>query len=254
MSLAGKTALVTGGATGIGFAVAKLLSDRGSRVAIGQPDPDQARSAAAQLQTPEAIGLELDIRSHSSVIRCVDSLIHAYGSLDVLVNNASVTGCTALEPFLTSSPRLVDLIVDTNLKGTIYCSQAAAQHMKSSKRGGAIVTIASVAAYAAQENASLYCATKSAQVALTKAMAIELAQHGIRVNCVAPGDIETETSANAISDIKESGASGRFLRYTPAGRRGSPAEVAQAVAFLASDEARFITGTTLLVDGGFLAY
>jgi NAD(P)-dependent dehydrogenase (short-subunit alcohol dehydrogenase family) len=111
-----------------------------------------------------------------------------------------------------------------------------------------------VGAYRAQENAAVYCATKAGQVMLTQGMAIELAPYGIRVNCIAPGDINTETSANAVREVKVSGASGRFLRLTPVGRRGTPEEVGRAVAFLASDDASFITGTTLLVDGGFLAY
>jgi NAD(P)-dependent dehydrogenase (short-subunit alcohol dehydrogenase family) len=140
------------------------------------------------------------------------------------------------------------------LKGTIYCSQVVARHMIHSKRSGSIIHVSSVGAYAAQGNASLYCATKAAQVMLAQGMAIELAVHGIRVNCVAPGDIRTETSADAVAEIKQSGASGRFLRLTPIGRRGSPEEVGRAIAFLASDDASFITGTTLLVDGGFLAY
>jgi NAD(P)-dependent dehydrogenase (short-subunit alcohol dehydrogenase family) len=111
-----------------------------------------------------------------------------------------------------------------------------------------------VGAFAAPEYASVYCATKAAIVSLAQGMALELAQYGIRVNCVAPGDILTEANADIVNDLKDSGATGRYLRATPAGRRGSPEEIGYAVAYLASDEANFVTGTTLRVDGGFLAY
>jgi len=254
MSLSGKVAVVTGGATGIGFATTKVLAERGARVVIAQRDPKRGRAAVERLKPADVLSLELDIRDRAAVEQCFASIIERLGGIDVLVNNASVTGGTALAPFVDSSFELIDRVVDTNLKGTIYCSQAVARQMIHSKRAGSIIHVSSVGAYTAQENASLYCATKAAQVMMAQGMAIELAPHGIRVNCVAPGDIQTETSADAVAEIKHSGASGRFLRFTPLGRRGSPEEVGRAIAFLASDEASFVTGTTLLVDGGFLAY
>jgi NAD(P)-dependent dehydrogenase (short-subunit alcohol dehydrogenase family) len=254
MNLSGKVALVTGGAAGIGFATAKILADCGARIVIAQQDVIRASEALKQLTPAKALALEVDIRSHASVEQCVARAIEAFGNIDVLVNNASVTGGLALSPFVHSSPELIDRIVDTNLKGTVYCSQTVAKHMMERKHGGSIIHVSSIGAYGAQENASLYCATKAAQVMLAKSMAIELAPHGIRVNCVAAGDIHTETSAHAAEEVMRSGASGRFLRFTPLGRRGSPEEVGRAIAFLASDDASFITGTSLLVDGGFLAY
>ncbi|HTF25280.1 MAG TPA: SDR family NAD(P)-dependent oxidoreductase [Candidatus Limnocylindria bacterium] len=254
MSLSGKVAIVTGGATGIGFATAKVLAERGARVVIAQRDASRGRDAVERLKPAEVLTCELDIRDRASVERCVDSVADRSGGIDILVNNAGVTGRSALAPFLASSADLVDRIVDTNLKGTVYCSQAVARHMVKAKREGSIIHVSSVGAYAAQENASVYCATKAAQVMLTRGMAIELAPYGIRVNGIAPGDIQTETSAEAVRDIHESGASGRFLRFTPMGRRGCAEDVGHAVAFLVSAEATFITGTTLLVDGGFLAY
>jgi NAD(P)-dependent dehydrogenase (short-subunit alcohol dehydrogenase family) len=144
--------------------------------------------------------------------------------------------------------------VDVNLKGTFYCSQAAAKHMIAARRGGSIIHVSSVGAFAAQEFAALYCATKAAQVSLARSMALELAPHGIRVNAIAPGDILTEASEHVVSDLKTAGVSGRYRRTTPLGRRGTPEEIGRAVAFLASDEASFVTGTTLVVDGGYLAY
>ncbi|MGH3429067.1 MAG: SDR family NAD(P)-dependent oxidoreductase [Terriglobales bacterium] len=254
MSLKGKVVLVTGGATGIGFATAKVFANLGARVVIAQRDAAQGQAAAERLGPAHVKSVELDIRDHAAVDRCVESVIQELEAIDVLVNNASVTGRPALATFVDSELDLIDRIVDTNIKGTVYCSQAVARSMISSGRGGAIVHVSSVAAYGAQENASIYCATKAAQVMLTKAMAIELAPYNIRVNCVAPGDILTERSAQAVDGIRNSGASGGFLRRTPIGRRGYPEEVGHAIAFLASRDAGFITGTTLLVDGGFLAY
>ena len=184
----------------------------------------------------------------------ISAVIAAFGGIDLLVNNASVTGSRALASFVDSTAVLVDNVIDTNVKGTIYCSQEVARDMIKRGRGGNIVHISSVGGYAAQENAGIYCATKAAQIMLTQSMAIELAPHGIRVNCIAPGDIRTDTSANAVDEIKQSGASGHFLRVTPLGRRGCPVEIGRVVAFLASDDATFLTGTTVVVDGGFLAY
>jgi NAD(P)-dependent dehydrogenase (short-subunit alcohol dehydrogenase family) len=254
MSLSGKVVIVTGGATGIGFATAKVFAERGAHVVIAQRDVSRGRDAVTRLKSANVLSLEVDIRYHSNVALFVASVVKRFGGIDVLVNNASITGGTALSPFVDSSVNLVDRIVDTNLKGTVFCSQAVARCMIDSKRGGSIIHVSSVGAFGAQENASIYCATKAAQVMLTKGMAIELAPYAIRVNCVAPGDIQTETSAEAVSEIKKSGASGRFLRFTPLNRRGCPEEVGRAIAFLASDDATFITGATLVVDGGFLAY
>ena len=120
--------------------------------------------------------------------------------------------------------------------------------------GGAIVLVSSVGAFAAQEGAGVYCATKAAVSALARGMALEWAELGIRVNAIAPGDILTNTSENVVREARSSGLSGRFVRATPLGRRGSPHEIGDTIAFLASDHASFITGTTLVADGGLLIY
>jgi NAD(P)-dependent dehydrogenase (short-subunit alcohol dehydrogenase family) len=254
MNLSGKVAIVTGGATGLGLATAKALVERGAKVVIAQRRLEPGLAAVGRPGLENAIAVQLDIRDREAVFGSIHELSKKLGRIDILVNNASVTGAPALASFLESSIELVDSVVDTNLKGTIFCSQAVAQHMIQHNVKGCIIHVSSVGAYAAQENASVYCATKAAQVMLTKSMALELATYGIRVNCVVPGDILTETSLDVVDSIKASGASGRFLRETPMGRRGTPGEVAQAIAFLASEDASYITGATLSIDGGMLTY
>ena len=254
MSLEGRVAIITGGGTGIGFGIAQVLSEKGVKVVLAQRRLRASEDAIARLKGVEALPLGVDIRDRESVNRMVDATVERFGRVDILVNNASVTGMTAIAPLLECPQEKVNEIVDANLKGTFYCSQFVARQMVKAGRGGNIIHVSSVGAYAAQEFASLYCATKAAQMALAQGMALELAPYGIRVNCVAPGDIFTETSATITEDKKGVGASGRYVRQTPLGHRGSPADIGHAVAYLVSDEAGFVTGTTLLVDGGFLAF
>jgi NAD(P)-dependent dehydrogenase (short-subunit alcohol dehydrogenase family) len=254
MTIEGKVAIITGGGTGIGFGIAQVLSQKGVRLALVQRRAELAQKAVALLRAADDLSFGLDISDPVAVDRVVEATVQHFGRIDFLVNNASITGMAATSPMLESSVAKVDEIVDVNLKGTFYCSQAVAKRMVAAGHGGSIVHVASVGAYAAQEFATLYCATKAAQVSLAQSMALELAPHHIRVNCVAPGDIYTETSANITEEMISNGASGRYVRLTPAGRRGSPDDIGNAVAYLISDEASFVTGTTLLVDGGFLAY
>ncbi len=252
MSLSGRVAMVTGGATGIGNGIARALSKRGVRIAIVQPTVEQAQDAARALSG--AAGFGTDIRDRDAVEHMTDAVIDRFGGIDILVNNASITGMRALSAFADASPDHVHQVLDTNIKGTVWCSQAVARHMIATGRGGNIVHVASVGAFAAQERASMYCASKAAQASLAQSMALDLAPYGIRVNAVAPGDILTETNAAIVTDLKDMGGSGKYLRVTPLGRRGSPDDIGEAVTFLVSDEARFITGTVLRVDGGFLSY
>jgi len=254
MSLQGKVALITGGGTGIGLGIAQVLSEKGVKLLLAQRRVELAQHAAESLQPSEAIAEALDIRDPVAVERVVDRAMRHFGRLDILVNNASVTGMPAISRFLESDAATVDGIIDANLKGTFYCSQSAAKRMIASKQGGSIVHISSVGAYAGQEFASLYCATKAAQVSLAQTMALELAPYKIRVNSIAPGDINTEASTDIVEEKSGVGASSRYLRTTPWGRRGTPRDIGNAVAYLVSDEASFITGATLLVDGGYLAY
>jgi NAD(P)-dependent dehydrogenase (short-subunit alcohol dehydrogenase family) len=251
MNLAGKVALVTGGGSGLGFGIATVLAMHDAKLVVAQRRLDQAEAAAAKLEPTPVLAVETDIRDPDSVERMVKKAIVHFGRIDILVNNASVTGVPAIAGLLDCSPDKTDEIVDVNLKGTFYCSQAVVRSMIEKGIAGSIIHISSVGAYASQELASLYCATKAAQVALARSMALELAPYGIRVNCVAPGDIPTEASARittaAVGPVQ-------YQRATPLGRIGMPQDIGHAVAYLASDEAGFITGSTLIVDGGFLTY
>jgi len=253
-SLQGKVAIVTGGGTGIGLGIARVLASKGVKLVLVQRRIELVERAAKQLDNVETLALATDIRSPKAVEEMVQASMDRFGQIDILINNASVTGTPALGPVLDCPPSKVDDIIDINLKGTFYCSQAVAQRMVAAGRGGNIVHISSVGAYAAQEFGSLYCATKAGQASLAQGMALELAPYRIRVNAVAPGDIYTEASANITEDKVDVGGHQRYDRITPLGRRGSPEDIGHAVAYLVSDEAGFVTGSTLLVDGGFLSY
>ena len=228
--------IVTGGATGIGLGITAALRAYGAKVAVIQPAEvpihiDGARLFVGDIRRPEP---------------WFAAVLDAYGAVDGLVNNAAITGHIALSPFLEATPEHIDTLLDVNLKGPVLCSQWAARASVRNDTARAIVHIASVGSFAAQLNASLYCATKAALASLTQSMALELAPHGIRVNAVAPGDIQTVASKDM--------PPGPYTRRTPLGRQGRPEEIGEAVAFLLSDRASFITGHTLVADGGFLTY
>lgn len=254
MSLEGKVAIITGGGTGIGLGIAEVLAEKGVKLLIAQRRLGLAQRAAESLRPAEVVVEALDIRDPIAVERVVESTLRRFGRVDILVNNASITGMPAISPFLESDISTVDRIIDSNLKGTFYCSQSVARRMVAKKQGGCIVHISSVGAYAGQEFASLYCATKAAQVSLAQTMALELAPYRIRVNSIAAGDINTEASANIIEEKGGVGATSHYIRTTPWGRRGTPRDIGNAVAYLVSEEASFVTGATLLVDGGYLTY
>jgi NAD(P)-dependent dehydrogenase (short-subunit alcohol dehydrogenase family) len=185
----------------------------------------------------------------------IATTVTEFGQLDVMVNNAALTGAAfQARAFMEETDEHWRDVLDVNLNGVFMCMQEAARQLIKQQRGGSIINISSVAQYAAQEHAAPYCASKAGLDGLTKVAAIELAAYNIRVNNVAPGDINTQASADVVSAAAERGATGKFFRHTPLNRRGTADEIGHVVAFLASADASFVTGATWLVDGGFLSY
>ena len=187
MNLKGKVAIVTGGGTGIGFGISSVLSSHGASIAIAQIDTGNAESVLARLDSSELLVCQVDVADRVQVEQMVDLTVQRFGRIDILVNNAAITGKSATSAFLDSPQPLVDRIIGVNLKGVFHCSQAVARYMIGAGIRGSIVHISSVGAYTAQEHASVYCATKAAVSSLAQSMALELAEYGIRVNSVAPG-------------------------------------------------------------------
>lgn len=254
MRLKNKVAVVTGGGTGIGKGISRSLAEAGAKVVIAQPTLEKAEKAAAELEAEgfEILPLSVDISSREMVQNLVNKSLEKFGQIDILVNNAALTGSRVSSPFLDLTDELLERTIDVNLKGTFIVSQEVARKM--TENGGSIIHISSVGAYAAQEGATIYCATKSALLGLTKTMALELAKYNIRVNAIAPGDIHTETSENVIEESIEKGVSGNYFRQIPLKRRGKPIEIGATAVFLASEDSAYITGETIIVDGGFLIY
>lgn len=255
--LSGKVVIITGGGTGIGSGIARRCAEEGAavmlaqrRVALAEQEADKLRIAGFR-----AAATRCDISVRQDVIAMIEATVSAFGKLDVLINNAALTGAAAeCRAFLEETDEHWKHILDINLTGAFYCIQEAARQMIRQDAPGSILTISSVAQYAAQEHAAPYCASKAGLDGLTKTAAIELGAYGIRVNNIAPGDIDTEASADVAGEAGKRGATGNFFRYTPLNRRGRPTEIGNVAVFLASDEASFVTGATWLVDGGFLSY
>jgi len=240
----GKVALVTGGAGGIGSATAARLAAEGARVAVCDLDGDAAHELAADLG---GAAIELDVTSHESIAGAVAASEQQLGPIDVLVNNAGVAG----ELFFTQTPPEVwDNMLAVNLRGVMAVTHAVLPGMQE-RGGGAIVNVASEAGRVGSQMAVVYSATKAGVIGFTKALAKESARFGVRVNAVAPGPIDTQMvrAAEVLGEIGERMVQG-MIDSTVMKRLGEPDEVAAAIAYLASDEASYVTGETLGVSGG----
>jgi len=251
--LTGKTAIVTGGAMGIGGAIVERLSEAGAAVMIADID------IGAAVKTAERVGstgvrvraIKADVRSISDAKRVVQATVDAFGGLDILVNNAGIYPASR---FLDTTEDMWDKTLDIDLKGAFFYSQAVAAEMVRVGKGGRIINMASVAAFRPREGVIHYNAAKGGVVMLTKALALELAPHRILVNAVAPGSIKTPgmRTAPAVPGLDPAQVSKKYRDRYPLGGSGEPDDVAKVVLFLASGAADYMTGSVLLVDGGYL--
>lgn len=247
MLLEKKVAIVTGGAQGIGKAIAMSLANQGADVVVADLNMEKARGVAEEIAKEMgrgAIAIKTDVAHKQSVQAMVDQAIKEFGQIDILVNNAGIIRRGSLE---TMSDQDWHDVIDTNLTGVYYCCRAVVPIMKR-RGGGKIINISSVASKIGDITSSPgYAPSKAGINCLTKSLARELAPHGINVNAVAPHAIETEMSAQWSEEKRK-----QVVSAIPLGRMGKPEEVAEVVAFLASEKASFITGEIIDVNGGFL--
>ena len=250
-SLAGKKALVTGGSRGIGRGVVLALAEQGADVVINfasSKDKAEAVAREVEMKGRKALVIQADVSKRSEVVSMFEQIKQEWGGLDILVNNAGVLRGGEFSEF---SEEMLDQVLGVNLKGQFFCAQEAVKMMKS---GGRIINIASISSGGmgvgfAQIEA--YTASKGGVIGLTENLALDLGPKGINVNAIAPGAIDTDMGRGG-SDVTQE-TQNETLKRIPKGRIGKPEDIGAAAAFLASDEADYITGVTLYVDGGWLA-
>lgn len=242
--LAGKVALVTGASRGIGRAVSLLLAERGAKVVVNYAgNQAAAEEVVAKIRElgGEAIAVQGDVAKAEDADKLISSATETFGRLDILVNNAGITKDNLL---IRMKEEDWDSVIATNLKGVFNCTKAAAKIMMK-QRYGRIINVTSVVALLGNPGQANYVAAKSGVIGLTKSNARELASRNITVNAVAPGYIQTDMTAALQDDVKDS-----LSKQIPLGRLGEPEDIAKAVVFLASDDASYITGQVLAIDGG----
>src|SRR6266852_457823 len=247
MRLQGRVTAITGGALGIGRATGLAFAAEGALVALGDVELDAAQGVAREIgeRGGKAIALRVDVGDAGQVQAFVERVVAEFGRLDVMFANAGIAHSA---PFLEHPEAQWHRVLRVNLTGVFLCCQAAARQMVKQGGGGRIITTASINGFRGVENLAGYNAAKAGVIELTRTMAVELAQHRIAVNAIAPAQIDTRLTRSL-----PEGARRRRVERIPMGRFGEPEEVARVALFLASDDASYVTGHTLAVDGGYLA-
>ena len=245
MRLTDKVAIVTGAARGIGRASAERLLAEGAKVVISDIDEEQLNRTAVELGAAGRVLVQrADVAKKSDVVQLIEAAVRHFGRLDIMVNNA---GIAPVVDFLDVTEELLDRVLDVNLKGAFYGTQAAGRQMISQGQGGVIINMSSINSGLANPNVAPYAISKGGMNQVTSTAAVAFAPHGIRVVGVGPGTIMTDMVAGAFVN---SAGNHAILSRTPLGRYGQASEIAAVVAFLASDDASYMTGETVYVDGG----
>ncbi|MBA4790394.1 MAG: glucose 1-dehydrogenase [Pseudomonadota bacterium] len=246
-SLEGRTALVTGASQGLGAHFAQVLAASGAKVAVAARKRADCEALADRITAAggTALAVTLDVTDRLSAEAAVDSVVQAFGRLDILVNNA---GVTSTKPLLDEEEAVWDRIMDTNLKGAFLMGQSAARAMAGDGKGGAIVNVASILGHRVAGQVAAYATSKAGLVQLTKSMALEWARHKVRANALCPGYVETDINR----DFFASEAGSALVKRIPYRRLGQMTDLDGPLLFLCSDASAYVTGTSVVVDGGHL--
>jgi len=245
MRLKDKVALVTGGARGIGRAIGITFAKEGANIVVADVNLEMAQKTALEIEGlgVKALVVEMDVTSYDQVEEGINKILDKMGKVDILVNNAGITKDNLL---LRMSPADWDAVINVNLKGAFNCIKAVSRPMIK-QRSGRIISIASIIGLMGNPGQANYAASKAGIIALTKTIAKELASRNINANAVAPGFIQTEMTARLSEELKK-----KMLEAIPLAKLGAPEDVANLCLFLASDESSYITGQTIIIDGGMV--
>ena len=250
MKLKNKIAIITGARRGIGFGIAEEMAKEGATIIISDIDEKECQKACKKIEQKyktKTLAIKCDVSNKNEVDNLINQTIKKFKRVDIMVNNA---GIAIQKPFIHTTEEDYDLTLNINLKGVFLCSQAAAKQMIKQK-SGKIISTASIAGLVGFGNISAYSASKGGIIALTKELALDLGKYNINVNAIAPGIIKTKMTEAMLKDKKTKEG---LLAQTPLGKIGSPNDIGKAAVFLASDDANFITGQTLVVDGGWISH
>lgn len=251
MRIEGKTALITGGGTGIGRAIAQRFAKEGARVAISGRRKAPLEETIASMG-PDSLALTADVTDMADVEQMIDDVRAAWGRIDILVNNAAII--TSRTPLAETPLDAWDVMMDVNVRGIFYCCKAVLPHMMQ-QGSGSIINIASVAGQRGQPGNSTYSTTKGAVLNLTRSIAVDYGPHGIRCNSISPALVRTEMAETRLQPGEDwdARAAQEWIPNYPLGRIGTPDDIAYGALFLASDEAAWVSGIDLTMDGGKMA-